>query len=120
MATGGVRLYSDAIDRFAREVRRQDPAPAVYTPDWGFAMPMAFLTDAAPVRGVVNVRAIQKGTCRNIPQLVVFAGTGNEGKLWGIAGLARRPIERITTWSQRDGVPVFQVARFAPTRSCTP
>ena len=120
VATGGVRLYSDAIDRFAREVRRQDPAPAVYTPDWGFAMPMAFLTDAAPVRGVAKVRAIRKGTCRNIQQLVVFAGTGNEGKLWGIAGLARRPIERITTWSQRDGVPVFQVARFAPTSNCTP
>lgn len=120
VATGGVRLYSDAIDRFGREVRRQDPGATLYTPDWGFGMPMAFLTDAAHVRGAVKVAAIRRGTCRNIPQLVVLAGTGNEGKLWDIARLARRPIERIVTWSQRDGVPVFQVARFAPTMNCGP
>jgi hypothetical protein len=117
-ATGGAKLYSNAIDRFANHVDRTAPNATLYTPDWGFAMPLAFLSDASPVRMVVDPAEIRQGTCAGKPQLVVFQGTANRERLKEVVTQSQRTIERVTTWSQRDGVPVFQVARFAPATRC--
>ena len=117
-ATGGVRLYSNAIDRFAQDLDRHSPNATVYTPDWGFALPVAFMSDAAPLRPVVDVAQIRQEACAGKPQLVVFEGSTNEARMQLIADLARRPIDDLRTWSQRDGVPVFQTARFAPSSQC--
>jgi len=117
-STGGVRLYSKSIDEFARAVDRTAPDATLYTPDWGFSMPLAFLSEATPVRPIVDAAEIRQEVCAGKPQFVVFAGSGNEAKVRIVADLARRPIDELVTWSQRDGVPVFQVARFAPGTRC--
>jgi hypothetical protein len=116
--TGGARLYSDAIDRFAEDVDRSAPNATVYAADWGFSMPLAFLTGAPAVRTAVDVEEIRQETCGGKPQLVVFWGQGNDKKAQLVADLARRPIASMVTWAQRNGVPLFQVARFEPTTPC--
>jgi hypothetical protein len=115
LATGGAGLYSDAIDRFAKEVDRSTPDATLYSPDWGFAMPLAFLSDASPVvMAPINIERLRADACAGKQQLIVFAGGGNEAKLRNVAQLARRPLSPATTWSQHDGKPVFQVASVAP------
>jgi len=42
--TGGVGAYSDALNRFSADVARDDVKVMYYLPDWGFMMPLQFLT----------------------------------------------------------------------------
>jgi hypothetical protein len=119
-ATGGVHLYSDSIDRFAAQLDKYATPPSVYSPDWGFALPVAFLSDASPVSMTLNIEELRQEACVGKPQVVVFLGSQNEAKLRTVADLARRPIADVRTWSQRDGVPVFQTARFDSATDCKP
>lgn len=118
--TGGVGYYSDAIDRFATHVARRDPDATVYLPDWGFVMPFTFLTHArvAQVDSVDPVR-IRRESCAGKPQIVVFIGASGAAKIDLVRQFARQSEPEITQWSQRDGKPVFQSARFAPKTDCT-
>jgi len=45
--THGVGLYSDAINRFAEDLRKAESDDVLFTPDWGLFMPLAFLTGGA-------------------------------------------------------------------------
>lgn len=117
-ASGGYRLYSDSINRFAEDLDETAPTASVHTPDWGWAMPVGFLSEAGPVRSTVDIDAIRQETCAGKPQVVVFAGDSNEGKLRAVSEVSRRPLAETRTWSQRDGVPVFQTGRIDPTTDC--
>jgi hypothetical protein len=47
--TGGVGTFSDALDRFADDAGQGDPDTIYYLPDWGFMMPLQFLTAGSVV-----------------------------------------------------------------------
>lgn len=114
-ASGGAQLYSDAIDRFAMDVRQNDPDATVYLPDWGFVMPVMFITRARIAQfESVDPSRIRRELCAGRPQVVVFSHTGNEEKFRFIASLADREPGPITTWAQRDGKPVFESMRLSP------
>ena len=115
--TGGAGLYSDAIDRFAASVDRQTPDATLHAPGFGFKQPLAFLSDASPIRPTVEVEEIRALRCSGKPQLVVLDGVRNERRLARLSRLIGSPAQ-VTTWSQRDGAPVFQVARFDGGRGC--
>ena len=120
-ATGGVGLYSDAIDRFSWDVDTSAPGAAVHAPDWGTAMPVSYLSDTAfPVRMGVDAAALRAEVCAGKPQLVAFLGEDNEAKFDAVADVSGRPVEDVRTWRQRDGLPVFQVARFGAGAGCEP
>ena len=118
--TGGVGYYSDAIDRFAMHVAKHEPEATVYLPDWGYVMPFTFLTHArvAQIDSVDPVR-MRREACAGKPQIVVFTGPANAAKIALVKQFARLSEPVITQWSQRDGKPVFQSARFAPQAGCT-
>ena len=118
LATGGVKWYTNAIDLFAREVDHTVAGATVYAPDWGYSMPLAFLSTAFPVQTSVDLSQIHREGCAGKAQLVVFDHTGNEAKARLVARLCGSPAERLATWSRRDGVPVFQVAHLGTARSC--
>ena len=42
--TGGVGLYSDAVNRLAADVAALPPSTLVYFPDWGLALPVTLIT----------------------------------------------------------------------------
>ena len=52
VATRGVGLMSDAINRFAADINARARKPWFFFPDWGVALPVAFLT-----RGTVGMTA---------------------------------------------------------------
>jgi hypothetical protein len=118
-ASGGAALYSDAIDRFSRSVAKNDPNATAYFPDWGYVMPFVFVTRAKVAQSdSVDPDRIARESCAGRPQIVVFTGADNAAKFDAIASLAHAAPPSVTTWSQRDGVPVFQSARYAPRTEC--
>jgi hypothetical protein len=118
-ASGGAAMYSEAIDHFSHHVAKDDPDATAYFPDWGYAMPFAFVTRAkvAWLDGV-DPNRIARETCSGKPQIVVFTGADNAAKFDVVTSLAHQTPPAITTWAQRDGVPVFQSARYAPRTGC--
>ncbi|MBO9663261.1 hypothetical protein [Dokdonella sp.] len=118
-ASGGAQLYSDAIDRFAADMQQNDPDATVYLPDWGFVMPIMFMTRARLAQFEwVDPMRMRRELCEGKPQVVVFSRTGNGEKFHFIADLAGREPGPITTWTQRDGTPVFESMRLSP-RECS-
>jgi hypothetical protein len=83
-------------------------------------MPFVFVT-RAKVDEVASVdpNRIVREACAGKPQIVAFTGVDNAAKFDFVSRLAHQPPPAITTWSQRDGVPVFQSARYAPRSDCT-
>jgi hypothetical protein len=118
-ASGGAAMYSDAIDRFSRHVAKDDPGATAYFPDWGYVMPFVFVTRAKVAQvDSVDPNRLARESCAGKPQIVVFTGADNAAKFDVVTSLAHRATPAITTWSQRDGVPVFQSARYAPSADC--
>ena len=118
-ASGGAAMYSDAIDRFSHGVAKEDPDATAYFPDWGYVMPFVFVTRAKSAwADGVDPDRIARETCSGKPQIVVFTGADNAAKFDVVTALAHVPPPAITTWTQRDGVPVFQSARYAPRTGC--
>jgi len=118
-ASGGAGLYSDAIDRFSLDVLANEPRATVYFPEWGYVMPFMFLTRASVAQlDSIDPRRIQREVCDGKAQIVVFTGVANSEKVDLVTQLARQPKPDVASWSQRDGVPVFQAARFAPRTDC--
>ena len=120
-ATGGVELYSDAIDRFAWDVDRTAPGAGLHVPEWGLAMPLSYLSDTAfPVRMALDLVALRAEACGGKPQVVAFLGEGKEGTFDAVAAVTGQRLEDVRTWRQRDGKPVFQAARYGAGARCAP
>lgn len=119
-ASGGAAMYSDAIDRFSHRVAKDDPDATAYFPDWGYVMPFVFVTRAQiPQLDSVDPNRMARESCAGKPQIVAFTGAANAAKFDLVTSLAHMAPPAITTWTQRDGVPVFQSARYAPRSDCT-
>jgi hypothetical protein len=118
-ASGGAAMYSDAIDRFSHHVAKDDPDATAYFPDWGYVMPFVFVSRAkVPWLDSVDPNRLERESCSGKPQVVVFTGADNAAKFDVVTSLAHQSQPEITTWAQRDGVPVFQSARYAPRSDC--
>ena len=63
-ATRGNGLFSDAINRFADDLNRAARKPSVFTPDWGLALPIVFLTHGdVPVDSIEDFGKAKHALC---------------------------------------------------------
>jgi hypothetical protein len=110
--TGGVALYSDAVNHLASDASADD---ALYVlPDWGLGMPLVMLT-----RGQVHMEPtfdtarIQEALCDGQDVVVASIGVDAEersiGRSSAVTGM--RPSSRV--YAQRDGTPVIFALRWS-------
>lgn len=116
--TGGVGLYSDAINRFANEISVRYPDSTVYFPDWGYRMPFTFLTNGkVEYDSRIDPLKIRQDACLGKDSYVVFDKINNEKRFDLIERNSGLDAE-VTTWYQYDEKPVFQVGYFSSNQSC--
>lgn len=111
--TGGMGLLSDAINRFAADAAREHADDFYFFPDWGLALPFAFLTAG----GVDFSNAPDANKARTL------LCKGRDIHVALITGDRRARIEAytrefdwsdptVTPYRQRDGATVFDIATW--------
>lgn len=121
--TRGVGLYSDAINRFAKDLDADPRKPFVYFPDWGLSMPVAFLTRGrVGMDTVENPQSARHMLCHGRNVAVALVGPDRDARFaqWQ-EKLAWSPPAR-TPYAQADGTVVFELGVFtadASAPSCT-
>lgn len=118
-ATGGVGLYSDAINRFVKEIYKNNKSSMVYFPDWGYRMPFTFLANGSVEYDArIDPAKIKMNSCANRDTFIVFDGEDNYDQFEFIGKLSNVDGFVVTPWRQRDGKVVFEVGRFLARASC--
>ncbi len=113
--TGGVGLYSDAINTFAADLLRERPRDVVFLPDWGLLMPAAFLTGGKVelVSLVEDYAAARHFLCggRDVSVALVTGDRAARLDAWQreLGGVAPSSRE----YRQRDGAVVFVLGSFS-------
>jgi hypothetical protein len=114
--TGGVGLLSDAIDRFAADARREHAQDVYIFPDWGLALPFAFLTggDVAYAATQPDAKQARALLCqgRTLHIAVIKPERGSRIAEWTRELGWADP--DVASYRQRDGVVVFDVATYRP------
>lgn len=111
--TGGVGLYSDAVNHLANGVAALSPATLVYFPDWGLALPVTLISGGRiATSATLDVAEAHRTLCsgRDIAIAIVGADTRRFGD-W-TRELQWQP-PRVMTYAQRDGVAVAQLGIYA-------
>jgi hypothetical protein len=119
-ASGGVGRMSDAIDRFAEDMKAFPGRQKAYLPDWGVFMGFVMITD-----GQI---ALETGFS---PLAARYSLCGGEDAV--LATFVDQPAERLAAWKaavpvaaettiyrQRDGAPVLEVTRWKATAKACP
>lgn len=116
--TGGVGLFSEAINRYAEELKMTHTSDYVVMPDWGIYFPVAFLT-AGKVEIFYEARADfeRRALCsgRNIQVVLITGDRALRYREWTQALGWSAPALR--SFRQRNGPVVFEVATFIGDRS---
>ena len=111
--TGGVGLYSDAVNHLASGVAALPPATIVYFPDWGLALPVTLITGGRiATSAAFDVAEARRILCSG--RDVAIAIVGDDARRfsdWTRELQWQRP--RVTTYAQRDGVAVAQLGVYA-------
>ncbi len=112
--TGGVGLLSDAIDRFAADARREHAQDFYIFPDWGLALPFAFLTggDVAYAATQPDAKRARALLCqgRTVHIAVINPERGSRIAEWTRELGWTDP--DVASYRQRDGMVVFDVATY--------
>jgi len=111
--TGGVGLYSDAVNHLASGVAALPPATIVYFPDWGLALPVTLITGGRiATSAAVDVAEARRMLCSG--RDVAIAIVGDDARRFSdwTRELQWQP-PRVTTYAQRDGVAVAQLGVYA-------
>ena len=111
--TGGVGLMSDAINRFAADARSGHAQDFHYFPDWGLALPFAFLTrgdiDHAQAADAKEARAL---LCQGRDVRLALIGPERGRRLAEWTRALDWPDPVVDAYRQRDGVVVIEVATY--------
>ena len=111
--TGGMGLYSDAVNHLASGVAALPPATIVYFPDWGLALPVTLITGGRiATSAAVDVAEARRMLCSG--RDVAIAIVGDDARRFSdwTRELQWQP-PRVTTYAQRDGVAVAQLGVYA-------
>ena len=112
-ATRGVGLYSDAINRLAADLNALERKPFVYFPDWGLAMPVAFLT-----RGTVGMDSIEdyaaarRMLCSGRDVAVAVIDADRRARIAAWQQRLQWAAPTIVEYRQGNGTVVFELATF--------
>jgi hypothetical protein len=111
--TGGVGLYSDAVNHLADGVAALSPATLVYFPDWGLALPVTLITGGRiATSATIDAAQAHRMLCGG--RDIAIAIVGDDGRRfseWAREFQWQPP--RVTTFAQRDGVAVAQLGVYA-------
>lgn len=113
VATRGVGLYSDAINRLASDLAASPRKPYVVMPDWGLALPIVFLTGGR-VHTTWNARPAdaKRLLCegRDVAIALIDGDRAARRDAWRAELGWDAP--SVTPYRQADGVPVFDLVTF--------
>jgi hypothetical protein len=110
--TGGAGLMSDAINRYAADLNALDRKPFVYFPDWGLAMPIAFLTaGTVGMDSIENYAQARALLCEGRDVEVALIHDRDAGRQRWSRHL-RWDEPAVTRYRQLDGKVVFDRVRF--------
>jgi len=113
VATRGTGLYSDAVNRLATDLLAQTPRPFVFFPDWGLALPFAFLTRAAVPSSSDGTPALgRRLLCegRDVAIALIDGDRARRRDEWQAQLGWDAP--SVTPYRQADGVAVFELVTF--------
>jgi hypothetical protein len=115
--TGGTGLYSDAINRFAADINANHRSAIHFMPDWGIWMPTVFLTGGkVDIVGDENFKHARWLLCQNREARWVFVEGNRKERIESVTTRLDWDPPEVTSWRQRDGKVVFDVATFMPSR----
>jgi hypothetical protein len=111
--TGGVGLYSDAIDHLAVELAALSPKPLVYFPDWGLSMPVILITGGTvPASAILDPVDARRRLCHGQDvAIAIVGGDGSRFASWTREFQWTPP--RVIPYAQRDGAVVAQLGVYA-------
>jgi hypothetical protein len=113
VATRGAGLYSDAVNRLATDLLAQTPRPFVFFPDWGLALPFAFLTRASvPSTSDGTPELGRRLLCegRDVAIALIDGDRALRRDEWQARLAWEAPVVR--PYRQADGVTVFELVTF--------
>jgi hypothetical protein len=115
--TGGVGLYSNAINRLATDVSALSPGPFVYFPDWGLSLPVILISEGSvPAAAVVNADEARRLLCSGRDVAIAIVGDDRLGRFSSWAHDFQWESPHVTTYRQRDGAVVAQLGVFSADR----
>jgi len=111
--TGGVGLYSDAVNRLAADVAALPAKPLVYFPDWGLALPVILISGGSvPASAFVDAEEARRRLCGGRDIAIAIVGDDRSGRFASWARDFDWGPPRVTTYAQRDGAMVAQLGIF--------
>ena len=114
--TGGVGLYSDAVNRLAADVAELSPKTLVYFPDWGLALPVTLISGGrVPTSAIVNPAEARRRLCSGRDIAIAIVGDDGARRFAAWARDFQWQPPRVRTFAQRDGVTVAQLGIYAST-----
>lgn len=111
--TGGVGLFSDALDHFAADALAEHREDFYYLPDWGLMTSFAFLTTGqVEYSAIPNYGQARYYLChgRNVHVAFINGDRAQRAAQWAREIDWQAPA--MTAYRQRDGVTVFELASF--------
>ena len=112
--TGGVGLFSDAINRLAADLDRASPKPHVYFPDWGLVFPVLLITRGTLSTATdVDAREARRTLCSGTDVAIAVIGNERSGRIARWAGEFDWKPARIETYRERSGTPLIDLVTFA-------
>ena len=116
VATGGRKLFSDAINRFAADavIGRRDQF--VVLPDWGLFMPFQFLTDGQVEHMTdIDTARMRDQLCNGREVAVALINDEIDARFAKLASDLGWPEPTKQPYRDREGKIAFVVGTFAPT-----
>lgn len=123
VATRGVGLFSDAVNRLPADLMARSPRPFVFFPDWGLALPFAYLTRASvPSTSDGTPEMGRRLLCagRDVSIALIDGDRAARREEWRAALAWDAPV--VEPYRQADGRVVFELVTFkgrAGAASCT-
>jgi hypothetical protein len=112
--TGGVGLYSDAVNQLATDVGALPTRPLVYFPDWGLSLPVILISGGAvPASAVVDATEARRRLCSGRDVAIAIVGSDGSARFAAWARDFHWGLPRVTSYAQRDGAVVAQLGLFS-------
>ena len=114
--TGGVGLFSDAINRFADDLNNSPVKPLVVMPDWGLALPVTMLTaGTVATLEMVDVASVTRALCAGRDVTIALISGDRTARIarWQQELGWSAPI--VKHYRQRDDTIVFDTVTFLAT-----
>lgn len=113
--TGGVGLYTDAINRLTADINANHRSAIHFMPDWGLWMPAVFLTGGkVDIVADENDRHARWLLCNGRAARWVLINGDIVARTAAITARLNWTVPKTEVWTQRDGRRAFDVVTYQP------